>query len=252
MRRSGAGRRAAGRRRCDAARACGASPGACTWRCSTDATLWCSASTARTAAFRRSARCIRRRSGWSGRCAICTAWIRWTAGYASLARPRRWGEIPDPPHPTVPARRRRGPAPDPGRAGARRHHRARPFPLHRQRRDRGAAGAAAGLRAQGHRRLMHGATIAQAARLAGAHLGRQHRRLCAGLCARRRGGARHRAAAARCLAARRDGGAGAARQPPRRLRRDLQRRRLQHHAWRIAACCANACCAAPTRASATG
>ena len=51
----------------------------------------------------------------------------------------------------VPAGRRREPAPDPGRPGACRHHRARPFPLHRQRRDRGAAGGAARLRAQGHR-----------------------------------------------------------------------------------------------------
>ena len=43
------------------------------------------------------------------------------------------------------ARGGRGPAPDPGRAGACRHHRARPFPLHRQRRDGGAAGRAARL-----------------------------------------------------------------------------------------------------------
>jgi hypothetical protein len=37
---------------------------------------------------------------------------------------------------TLPAGRRRGAAPDPGRAGPCRHHRARSFPLHRQRRDR--------------------------------------------------------------------------------------------------------------------
>ena len=51
----------------------------------------------------------------------------------------------------VPAGRGREPAPDPGRPGACRHHRARPFPLHRQRRDRGAPGRAARLCPQGHR-----------------------------------------------------------------------------------------------------
>ena len=43
------------------------------------------------------------------------------------------------------ARGGRGSAPDPGRARACRHHRARPFPLHRQRRGGGAAGRAARL-----------------------------------------------------------------------------------------------------------
>ena len=43
------------------------------------------------------------------------------------------------------------PAPDPGRPGPCRHHRARAFPFHRQRRDRGAAGTAPRLRAQGNR-----------------------------------------------------------------------------------------------------
>ena len=52
----------------------------------------------------------------------------------------------------LPAGRGREPAPDPGRPGACRHHRARPFPLHRERRDRRAAGGAARLRPQGHRR----------------------------------------------------------------------------------------------------
>ena len=51
----------------------------------------------------------------------------------------------------LPAGRGRRPAPDPRRPGARRHHRARPFPLHRQRRDGGAPGRAARLRAQGRR-----------------------------------------------------------------------------------------------------
>ena len=50
-----------------------------------------------------------------------------------------------------PPGRRPAAAPDPGRAGACRHHRARPFPLHRERRDRRAARGAARLRAQGHR-----------------------------------------------------------------------------------------------------
>ena len=76
--------------------------------------------------------------------------------------------------------RGRGPAPDSGRPGACRHHRARPFPLHRQRRDRGAAGGAARLRPQGHRSPDDAAPTSSArAQLAGAHLRRQHRRLCA-------------------------------------------------------------------------
>ncbi len=80
---------------------------------------------------------------------------------AALARPRPLGArasrsgrrrppIARAPYPFLPVGGR-GPAPDPGRPGARRHHRARPFPLHRQRRDRGAARGAARLRAQGHR-----------------------------------------------------------------------------------------------------
>ncbi len=47
------------------------------------------------------------------------------------------------------SRRRPAHAPDPRGARARRHHRARPLPLHRQRRDRRAPGGAARLRAQG-------------------------------------------------------------------------------------------------------
>ena len=52
----------------------------------------------------------------------------------------------------LPPRRGREPAPDTGRPGPRRHHRARAFPLHRQWRDRRPAGGAARLRPQGHRR----------------------------------------------------------------------------------------------------
>ena len=106
---------------------------------------------------------IRPRCGWSAPSATSTGW---SPRAAPTTRPwldhGRWGVR----HPLgeqragrgrrrrlrVPRRRRPAAAPDPGRPGACRHHRARPFPLHRQRRDRGAAGGAARLRAQGHRR----------------------------------------------------------------------------------------------------
>ena len=106
------------------------------------------------------ARSIRRPSGWSAPSAI-------SAGSSRSARPTRgpgsitasgtcatrWEQAAraEARALRLPAGRRRKPAPDSGRAGACRHHRARPFPLHRQRRDRGAAGAAARLCAQGHR-----------------------------------------------------------------------------------------------------
>ena len=54
----------------------------------------------------------------------------------------------------VPRRRGRGAASDPRRPGARRNHRARPFPLSRQRRDRGAARGTARLCPQGRRRAV--------------------------------------------------------------------------------------------------
>ena len=96
------------------------------------------------------------------------------------------------------------------RADPCRHHRAGPFPLHRQWRDGGAARGAAGLRAQGRRRparrRRHRARRADRR----AHLGRQHGGLCLGLRPRRRGRARLDAAAARRAAARRHGRAGAA------------------------------------------
>ena len=53
--------------------------------------------------------------------------------------------------PTVSCRGRRRPAPDCCRSRACGHHRARTFPLYRQRRDRGPAGTAARIRPQGHR-----------------------------------------------------------------------------------------------------
>ena len=52
----------------------------------------------------------------------------------------------------IPAGRGRGLAPDTRRAGPCRHHRAGPFPFHRQWRDGRAARGEAGLRAQGRRR----------------------------------------------------------------------------------------------------
>ena len=72
--------------------------------------------------------------------------------------------------------------------------------------------------------LMAGATLEQAAKLAGRVSGDSTVAYAHRLCARRRGGARAGAAAARRLAARADGRAGADRQPFRRHRRHLQRR----------------------------
>ena len=95
----------------------------------------------------------RRPSGWNARCAICSARTGGAARHAALARPRTLGRRAAAGL-RVPAGRGRKPAPDPGRPGACRHHRAGPFPLHRRRRDRGAAGAAARLCAQGDRRVV--------------------------------------------------------------------------------------------------
>ena len=136
----------------------------------------------------------------------------------------------DPDRLSLPAGRRREPAPDPGRPGPRRHHRAGALPLHRERRDRRAPRGAARLRSQGHR-LAHGGRIRRARGGAcRARLGRQHGRLRAGLRPRGRGGARRGGAAASGLAARARGRARAAREPLRRHRRDLQRRGVRHDA----------------------
>ena len=128
----------------------------------------------------------------------------------------------------VPAGGGREPAPDPGRPGACRHHRAGAFPLHRQRRDRRAARRAARLCAQGHR-VADGRRDDRARGAARrAHLRRQHRRLCASpsrMPSRRRSASKRRRA--RAMAARADGRARAARQPFRRHRRHLQRRLLR-------------------------
>ena len=86
----------------------------------------------------------------------------------------------------LPAGRRREPAPDSGRPGSCRHHRAGPLPLHRQWRDRRAAGAAPRLCAQGDRGA-DGRRHARARRKARRpHLGGLDRRLCARLRARGR------------------------------------------------------------------
>ena len=128
---------------------------------------------------RRSAGIIRRRSASNARSATCighrAAWARWTprpwldhgrwagAAAAGSRRPREAA----PGRLSVPAGRRRGPAPDPGRPGACRHHRARTFPLHLQRRNRRAPGRAARLCAQGHRGADARRRVDKAARLAG-------------------------------------------------------------------------------------
>ena len=116
-------------------------------------------------------------------------------------------------------------APDPGRPGARRHHRARPLPLHRQRRDRRAPGGAARLRAQGHRRP----DGRRAARAGGAGspaaspaTARSPMRIAFARAVEAALGIEAPPRAR--LAARADGRAGAPRQPLRRHRRHLQRR----------------------------
>ena len=130
----------------------------------------------------------------------------------------------------VPAGRRREPAPDPGRAGACRDHRAGTFPVHRQWRDGGAARTAAGLCPQGDR-FPHAGSGPRARRAAGrAHLRRQHGRLCAGVRACGRSGARHHGSAAGRMVAGPDGRARAPRQSSRRFRRHLQRCVVLDHA----------------------
>ena len=143
---------------------------------------------------------IRRRSGWSAPSATSTASSRGRARHAPLARSRPLGRAP------AAGRARAGAGhgdayaflPAEGEAlhqipvgpGARRHHRARPFPLHRQRRDRGAPGGAAGLRAQGHRRPDGRRAARAGGQARRPRLRRQHRRLRPRLRPRRRGRAR--------------------------------------------------------------
>ena len=154
-----------------------------------------------TASFPRSAASIRRRSGSSARSAISTASrrsARRTGGRGSITargacarRSVRGSPTPrrDPADVRISARARRRPAPDSGRPGARRHHRARPFPLHRQRRDRGAARGAARLRPQGHRRAAQRRRHRAGRARGRARLRRLHRGLQLRVRPRGRGGA---------------------------------------------------------------
>ena len=122
--------------------------------------------------------------------------------------------------------RRRGPAaaPDPRRARACRHHRARPFPLHRQRRDGRAARGAAGLCAQGHRGLMIGRrSLDEAAKLAGRVSGDSTVAYAIAFARAVEAALGIEAPPRAHLAARADGRARAARQSFRRHRRHLQR-----------------------------
>ena len=75
----------------------------------------------------------------------------------------------------VPPRGRRGTVRDHRGAGARRHHRARPLPLHRRGRDDRQSRDPAGLRPQGHREALRDAAVRADARARGAHL-RRHQR----------------------------------------------------------------------------
>ena len=96
-----------------------------------------------------------RRFGWSAPCATSTACSRSACpipGRGSITAAGPGGERAAL---RIPAGRGRGAAPDPCRASPRRHYRTGPFPLHRQRRNRGPARGAAGLRAQGRRGPVH-------------------------------------------------------------------------------------------------
>ena len=247
--------------------ACGARPARCTWRCSTSAPAEIARRHARLPGRRfpsvgalhppaiRLERAIRdlfglepvgvaghaalARSSAAGACGIRSARGADAAGDAAPYR--------------VPAGRRREPAPDPGRPGACRHHRARPFPLHRQRRDRGAARGAARLCPQGHRGADGGrrrSTRRRGSPAASPATAPSPMRSPSPAPSRRRSDVEAPPRAR--LAARADGRARAARQPFRRHRRDLQRRLLLASCMPIAASCASACCAPPTPASATG
>ena len=106
---------------------------------------------------------IRRRFAWNAPPTTCSAWRRRacpTPAPGSIiaigACAFRSGDRIDalsksPPYRFLPVGGRRH-APDRGRSGPCRHHRARTFPLHRKRRDRGPARTAARICPQGHRR----------------------------------------------------------------------------------------------------
>ncbi len=187
---------------------------------------------------RRSAVSIRRRCGWSARCAISTA-------SAPLGIPDRrpwldhgaWG-VRAPLGSRSPAARRdpagydflpvngAGAPPDPGRAGARRHHRSlatSASPPTARRWCGSRSGSATSHRGRRRARSTRH-RFEPRARVVGAYLRRFHGGLQLRLRARRGRGARHRPAAARQILREHHGRAGAPRQPPRRHRRNLQRR----------------------------
>ena len=216
---------------------------------------------ARWRAIPRSAACIRRRSGWSARsrdlyglrptaCPIRGPGSTTEAGASRAARRDAAADAAD--YAFLPVE-----GEDlhqiPVGPGACRHHRARPFPLHRRRRDGRAAGAAARLRAQGRwNRCMPAATSpAGAARRT--HLRRQHGRLRLRL---RRAPPRRPAASTpppRAVWLRgADGRAGAAWPTISAMSARSATTPPSASCWRIAACCASACCAPPPAASATG
>ena len=124
------------------------------------------------------------------------------------------------------AGRRRRRARDSGRPGARRHHRARPFPLLDRRREGAAARAAARLRAQGHRAAVHRVADPRGSPAGRPRVGRFGRRFLVGLLPGARGhGGRACPAACRVAAGTR-ARTRAHRQSPRRPRRARQRRRV--------------------------
>ena len=165
---------------------------------------------------------VRTRAGTRARSAAVAR--SWPLGRTTSAGAT--AEAPAPPPPvSVPRRGRSRAASDRGRSRARRNHRARPFPLLRQRRNSGATRGAARLRTQGHRiavvRQRHRARRATRR----PRVGRQH-----GGNRRSRSRARWRArvgrrrARARAMVARADGGTRTDRESSRRHRRGLQRR----------------------------
>ena len=106
-----------------------------------------------TATILPSAGIIRRRCGWNAPSTICSdcsptarpirAPGSITAAGTCASAGRSHDALPTAGALPLPAGRGRRPAPDRGRPGACGHHRARTFPLHRQRRDRGPPGSSA-------------------------------------------------------------------------------------------------------------
>ncbi len=100
--------------------------------------------------------------------------------------------------------------------------------------------------------LMAGRVARQGGAARRSRLGRQHRRLCARLRARRRGGARRGGAAARGRSARADGRAGARSPIISAISAPSATTPRSPSCMRNAACCASARCGQPTPASAIG